>query len=438
MGRISEQVAAVAAGETTAVAATEAAIARIEAGDGDVNAVVVRDGERALAAAAEVDRRRDAGERPPLLGLPMTIKESIDVAGLPTTWGLAEAADFVPTADAVVVQRLKAAGAVIVGKTNVPPMLADHQSSNPVYGVTHNPHGPGQSPGGSSGGGAAAVASGFVVAEVGSDIGGSIRIPAAFCGVWGIKPTFGLVNTDGQHFPGMDGHGDELSVIGPLATSADDLDLLLGVIADHPLAPPTHDDLTGVRVAVLCDQADQPVSAAVRSALDTVVERFESGGALVDRTPNLPSVDELRDVYAGILPVILDGGLAAPGQDPLTVRDWFDRLDAQARVRRAWTAALTDRYDVVLSPAYSTPAFPIDELDILTRELDVDGTAVPILGQLIWAAFAILTGMPSVALPAGTTPDGLPVGLQLMGRHFTERTLLHLAAQVADPPVLRS
>jgi amidase len=436
MGRIDEQVAAVADGECTAVEAAEAAIARIEAGDGDLNAVVVRDFDRALAAAAEVDHRRAAGERPPLLGLPMTVKEAFDVAGLPTTWGLEASRDHVATADAVAVRRLKEAGAVILGKTNVPPALSDHQSSNPIYGATHNPHGRGRSPGGSSGGSAASVASGFVAAEIGTDIGGSIRIPASFCGVWGLKPTFDLVSKEGHFFPGMEAHGDELSVAGPIAGSAQDLDRLLGVLAEHPL--PDLDDRApaDLRVAVLVDQAEVPVSAAVRAEVEAVALRFESAGATVDRAPDVPSLAEMRDVYSPILSTIIAGGLPYPGQEPMTVRAWFDLLDAQARVRRQWSAVLQHRYDVVLSPVYSTPAFPIDELDIITRMIDIDGDVVPIVGQLIWAGLAILTGMPSVAFPSGLSADGLPIGLQLMGAHHRDRDLLRLADLVAGPAAL--
>src|SRR4051794_3185223 len=186
-----ETAAAIASGETGARAETEAAIARIEARDGAINAVVVRDFERARAAADEADAAVARGERRPLLGVPMTVKEAFDVAGLPTTWGFARFKDHVAKEDAVAVRRLKAAGAIILGKTNVPVGLADHQSVNPVYGRTLHPRDPARSPGGSSGGAAAALASGMVPLELGSDIGGSIPVPAAFHGVWGPKPTYG-------------------------------------------------------------------------------------------------------------------------------------------------------------------------------------------------------------------------------------------------------
>ncbi len=436
MGRIREQVEAVASGEVTAVESAEAAIARIEAGDGDLNAVVVRDFERAIDAARQVDARRTSGERPPLLGLPMTVKEAFDVAGLPTTWGLTEHAGNVATTDAVVVRRLREAGAVILGKTNVPPALGDHLTVNRVYGTTANPHGLDRTPGGSSGGSAAAIAAGLVVAEVGSDIGGSIRIPSSFCGVWGLKPTFNLINRAGHAMPGTDPHGDALSVVGPIAGSADDLDLLLDVLGDHPVPAPVHADLDGLRVAVLADQVGQPIAADVRGALDESIARFEAAGAAVDRSPELPDLGFILGDYLPMLMTIMAGGLPTPGQEALSVRGWFDLLDAQARTARTWDALLADRYDAVLSPVYSTPAFPNDGLNIMQRQLDVDGTTVPMVGQLGWAAPAIHTGLPSVAFPAGRSSDGLPIGLQLMGPRYTDRDLLYVTSLVAEPAAL--
>ena len=214
-----ETAKAIRSGETNALLECEAAIARIEARDGPINAVVVRDFDRARHQAREMDQRLAAGDSAPLLGVPMTVKESFDLAGLKTTWGLEAARDFVAQDDALAVKRLKRAGAVILGKTNVPPLLADLQSNNPVYGRTNNPHNHDRVAGGSSGGSAAALAAGMVPLELGSDIGGSIRVPAAFNGVWGHKPTFGALSREGHFFPGTDGAPGELSVIGPSRAS---------------------------------------------------------------------------------------------------------------------------------------------------------------------------------------------------------------------------
>jgi amidase len=239
-------VAALAARRIGALELTDEAIARIEARDGPINAVVVRDFDRARDAARAADAALARGERGPLLGLPMTIKESHHVAGLPTTWGFEPFKGFVPPADSVGVSRLKAAGAVILGKTNVPPWLADYQSNNPIYGRTRNPWDLSRTPGGSSGGSAAALAAGMVPLEFGSDIGGSIRMPAHFCGVYGHKPSYGLVPTRGSSPPYVpDGAPVVLVVVGPLARTAADLGLALDV-----LAGPDVGEATGYRLAL--------------------------------------------------------------------------------------------------------------------------------------------------------------------------------------------
>jgi amidase len=198
-----EQAAALAARQVSAVELTELALARIEKFDGRLNAVPVKDYDRARAAARAADAALARGEVKPLLGVPMTVKEAFNVAGLPTTWGIPGSRDFKPAEDAVAVRRLKAAGAVIVGKTNVPVFLADWQSYNDIYGTTNNPWDPARSPGGSSGGSAAALAAGYVALELGSDIGGSLRVPAHFCGVFAHKPTYGLAPSRGHVPPGV-------------------------------------------------------------------------------------------------------------------------------------------------------------------------------------------------------------------------------------------
>ncbi len=231
--------AAIRAGETTALAECDAAIARIEARDGAINAVVVRDFARAREAARALDA--EGPDDRPLFGVPMTVKESFDVAGLPTSWGVGVHRDNIVDRDAVAVTRLKAAGAVILGKTNVPVRLSDWQADNPIYGRTNHPLDPTLTPGGSSGGAAAALASGMVPLELGSDIGGSIRVPAAFCGVWGHKPTYGALSDIGHRVPGTDGASAALGVIGPLARNPEDLAVALDVLADLPLPRPRVD-----------------------------------------------------------------------------------------------------------------------------------------------------------------------------------------------------
>jgi amidase len=252
---VGQLVAALVAKQVSASELTDHCIKRIEALDGQLNAVVVRDFERARAAAREADAALARGERRPLLGVPMTVKESFNVAGLPTTWGIPQAKDWRPAADAVTVERLKASGAIILGKTNVPIWLAESQTYNAIYGTTNNPWDVARTPGGSSGGSAAALAAGFAALELGSDIGGSLRAPANYCGVYAHKPTHGLIPTRGHVPPQAEALPVvvDLAVVGPMARSAADLSLAFDVLAgpDEPdaiayrlaLPPPRHADL---------------------------------------------------------------------------------------------------------------------------------------------------------------------------------------------------
>ena len=270
---------ALAARQVSAVELCDEAIRAIESKDGPINAVVVRDFDRARDAAKAADAALTRGDAAPLLGVPMTVKESHHIPGLPTTWGVAQFKGWAPKTEAVGVTRLKAAGAVILGKTNIPPNLGDWQAANPIYGRTNNPHNLSRVPGGSSGGGAAALASGMVPLEYGSDIGGSIRVPAHFCGVFGHKPTFDLVPATGHSPPPIDGPGAgvEFGVVGPLARTASDLALALGVLAGPEgdlargyrldLPPPRGAELSDYRVLVLDSHPLAGVDAEVLAPL---------------------------------------------------------------------------------------------------------------------------------------------------------------------------
>lgn len=436
MGEIRQLADRIASGELSSVDAAQQAIDRIEARDGEINAVVVRDFERALEAASAADERVRRGERAPLLGVPMTVKESFDIAGLPSTWGLENAKEHVAKADSLVVRRLKDAGAVILGKTNVPPELADFQSVNPIYGATHNPHLQGRSPGGSSGGSAAALAAGYIGAEVGTDIGGSIRLPAGFCGVWGLKPTFGLVPREGHWWPGTDGGELPLSVAGPLARTPEDILLLLGVIADHPLPEPRRTDLSGARIAVIADHPVGPIDSDVRRVIDEACDRATAAGAQVDRSPDLPDLAELHRDYIRMLLTVLSRGVTPEGVDPVPLAKWFDMIDGQQRAARTWRDVLTDRYDAVLAPVFGTTAFAFDEVTMDKRTIVVDGVETPCGSQLAWAGLATYPNLPSISFPAGTGSDGLPIGLQLIGRHYAEPEIVGMAAGMAVPAMV--
>lgn len=406
-----EVAAAIARGDTTAREQCGLAIARIEAFDGAINAVVVRDFERALIAADAADQAVAQSERRPLLGVPITVKEAFDVAGLPTSWGLPDARGDVATSDAVIVRRLKAAGAVIVGKTNVAPGLSDWQSDNPVYGRTANPWDLSRTPGGSSGGSAAALAAHLVPLEMGSDIGGSIRVPASFCGIWGHKPSYGIVDPHGHRRPGSDGAPQPLAVVGPMARDAADLAAALEVIADAPLE---RSNATVKRLLLLDAHPCAPLDPAIRTALDRIEGAAVSLDARVTRSSALlPDLHAQHRAFIKMLAITFARGAPAPDGRVASLADWFNMLDAQARGRRAW-GALFDQFDAVIAPANVVTAFAHRDDPYHERRMSVDGHDVAFDTQLVWAGLATWPGLPSTTFPAATTPDGLPVGLQVM------------------------
>jgi amidase len=427
--------AAIRAGETTALAETEAAIARIEAGDGAINAVVVRDFDRARAAAKALDDAElHAGKNAarPFLGVPMTVKESFDVAGLPTSWGFEEHADHIATADAVAVQRLKAAGAIILGKTNVPVGLADLQSNNPNYGRTRNPYNPDRVAGGSSGGAAAALAAGYVPIELGSDIGGSIRVPAAFCGVWGHKPSFTALNPDGHYFPRTDLARIALSVIGPMAGNPDDLAAELAILADIPLPKPPHRDPGDWRILLLPDHPVARVQSSIRQAVHRVGDAFANAGARVDTTSDLlPDLVQQYGHYMHMLNIAMTRGAAQQGRPLPSLADWFGLQDEQARNVRAWER-LFHRYDAVIAPAWGTTAFPHDDAPITERRLNIDGEDTQFGLQLAFPGLATFPMLPSTSVPVGRDADGLPIGLQVIAASNQDFTAIAVARTAHD------
>ncbi len=404
--------AAIARGETSAREQCELAIARIAMADGAINAVVVRDFDRALESADRADAAIASGERQPFLGVPMTVKEAFDVAGLPTSWGFEHARGNIATSDAVVVQRMKAAGAVILGKTNVAPGLADWQSDNPVYGRTGNPHDLSRTAGGSSGGSAAALAANFVPIEIGSDIGGSIRVPAAFCGVWGHKPSYELIDSHGHRFPGSDGAASPLGVVGPMARDAADLAAMLEILADAPPVRP--EPLHNPRLLILDQHPAAPTAPDIRAALDRLSTAADRATMHVTRSSELlPDLAAQHRAYCKMLAIAFARGAPGPGGQTASLADWFDMLDAQARNRRAWSR-LFDEFDAVVTPANVVTAFPHRDDPYHERHMTVDGQDVTYDAQLVWAGLATYPGLPATAFPAGTGADGLPIGLQVM------------------------
>ncbi|MBA3880942.1 MAG: amidase [Sphingobium sp.] len=425
--------AAIRTGETSALAECEAAIARIEAGDGEINAVVVRDFDRAREQARAVDARVAAGDvAGALLGVPMTVKESFNVAGLPSCWGFAEHADFVASEDAVAVKRLKAAGAVILGKTNVPVALADLQTNNPVYGRTRNPLNLDRVPGGSSGGAAAALAAGYVPIEIGSDIGGSIRLPAAFCGVWGHKPTYNALLSFGHNFPRTEACGVALNVIGPLARDADDLEALFEVMGGDALARPAPRGPGDWRILLLTSHPMAAVQESIKAAIEATGSAFAAAGATVDHASDLlPDLAMQYMNYVRMLLTAMARGAPPEGGAAMTLPEWYTLIDAQAKCRRDW-GRLFGSYDAVIAPIWGTTAYPHDDTPLAERQLLIDGAMTPAGVQLAFPGLATFPMLPAASVRIGTDPDGLPIGVQVIADYNRDWTAIAVARAAHD------
>jgi amidase len=448
---------------------TDHLIARIERRDAAINAVVVRDFDRARDAARAADAALARGEQRPLLGVPMTVKESFNMAGLPTTWGIPQASNFRARDDALIVARCRSAGAVLLGKTNVPIVLADWQSYNAIYGVTRNPWNLERTPGGSSGGAAAALAAGFVPLELGSDIGGSLRVPAHFTGVMALKPTLGLVPTRGHTPPGAAPlpRNDDLVVVGPMARSAGDLALLFDVIAEPDelttgvgyrlaLRPPRHERLTGHRVLMIDSHPLVPTAAPVRAALERLAGRLARSGVKVERShPLLPDLAEAARTYMRLLlsfsaafwpPALYEelknAGAAFAADDRsltaeraraigLSHRDWLMADIARSSVQQQWRALFAD-VDVVLCPPMPVTAFAHDHSARQEqRRLEIDGVPYPYVDVgLVWAGPATSAGLPAAVVPIERGDNPLPIGVQIIGPHLGDRTVLAFAAGI--------
>jgi amidase len=455
-------------GAVSAVQLTEVAIARIGRYDGTLNAVCVPDFERALDAARAADAARARGERRPLLGVPMTVKESFHMAGLPTTWGIPDFKDFVPDADALAVERVKAAGAVVLGKTNVPLVLGDVQSYNAIYGTTRNPWDPERTPGGSSGGSSAALAAGYGALSLGSDIGGSLRNPAHYCGIYAHKPTLGLLPQRGHTPPGLpvvpiESHrADHLAVIGPMARTASDLALLLDVLAEpdplgtgiaYRLALPAarHTALADYRVLVVDTHPLIPTASSVRTAIGNFADALTEAGAKVERdSPLLPDQADTGRLFMHLLMSTLGARYpaeiyehtraAAAQLDPadtslyaertrgtvLSHRDWLAADGRRAVLRQRWSELFAE-FDVVVYPVMPTPAFPHDHSRMGGRRISIDGAEHDYLDQIVLAGAATLPGLPATALPIGMSDDGLPIGVQAIGPMYGDRTTIRFA-----------
>ncbi len=464
-----ELAAAIRAGTVGSRELLEHYLGRVERLNPRLNAIVTLDVERARARADAADAARARGESlGPLHGVPMTIKDSIETAGLRTTSGARELAEHVPAQDAVAVERLLRAGAVVFGKTNVPRYTLDVQTFNDVFGTTNNPWDTARSCGGSSGGAAAALAAGLTGFELGSDIGGSIRNPAHYCGVYGLKPTYGIVPVRG-HIPGPPGSlgATDIAVIGPLGRSADDLALGLDVLAgpdtDRAVAwrlelpPPRRTSLREYRIAAWLDDPACPTDAAVRARLEAAVVALRRAGAKVDERarPDLDLAkayeDYLRLLSAATSPGLPDAQfhqLAAyadqlSGDDTTLFarharfttqrhRDWLMADEVRGRARVRW-ADFFRRFDALLCPISPVAAIPHDHHDdFFARTILVNGATRPYTDQLVWAGVVGMAFLPATVAPVGRTPAGLPVGIQIVGPYLEDRTPIDVARRLAE------
>jgi amidase len=459
----------------SSVELTRLMLSRIAEIDKKINAINVLLEEEALTNARKADEMLARGEiMGPLHGVPITIKDSFRIKGVVTTAGNPLLKDYVPEYDAVSVARLKKAGAIILGNTNVPYMLDDHQSFNDIYGRTLNPWNLERSPGGSTGGGAAALAAGLSFLSLGSDTGGSIRVPSHFCGVFGHKPTIDVVPKKGQ-IPPLPGSlpykSNGLSVAGPLARRAEDLKLLME-ICGGPVEPESiayswklpkvkKSKLNDFRIKYVIDDPLCSVSSEIKPVLDSALKKFGKAGLNMEEGwPNTINPEEQYHNYIYLLHAYVSGGApdseierlrVLAGKDEKSLSNirakaftnrhkYFQQQESRRlKAREDWQQYFRE-YDAFVLPVAFVPAFPHIEkpwnpnnpdpakrriLKTPEGERDYDD-------MLFWISFATLTGLPATVFPVGLTDTGLPVGLQIIGPFLEDATPIHLAGKLSE------
>lgn len=435
---------------------------RIERHNAALGLVVSLD-ERAMLAAAEADAAVARGEDlPPLHGVAMTVKDSLATAGLPTTGGLVELAGHRPRADAVAVAGARRAGAIVFGKTNLPAGSGDLQAYNDLFGTARNPWHRGYTTSGSSGGAAGAVAAGFTPMEMGSDVAGSIRLPAATCGVLAHKPSFGTVSMSG-HVPPAPYRPTavDMAVVGPMARDVDDLEILLEAMAGpHPLDAPawrlTLPPARAVRrVAAWFDDPYCPVDDQVRGAMEHAADLLATRGVEVHRCAppgirlatcdqifrrllagvaiNEVSAEQVEQIAAGRLPAPASLGGEHVGQ---RYRDWTQADEMRTRLRLRWQTFFTG-YDAILLPVAANLAAQHDHRPFAERTVTVNGQRRPYWDQIVWAGLTGMAYLPSTVVPVGRDSRGLPIGMAIAGDYLADRTTLAVARLLREvmPPL---
>ncbi|ESZ25939.1 MULTISPECIES: amidase [unclassified Mesorhizobium] len=435
-----ELATAIAARKISAVEALDAHLAQIDAHNDAVNAVISLDREGARECAKKADAAQARGEAlGPLHGVPFTLKDMHDTSGMKTTVGFPPFADYVAKQDSPVVARLRAAGGVLMAKTNVATMLSDWQSNNPLFGRTSNPWNLQRTAGGSSGGAAAALCSGMTPFDVGTDMQDSIRLPASFCGVYGLKPTEHRVSLAGV-FPDPGGTARSvrlMSCLGPLARSVEDLALIYQIIAgpngsDTDLAPvPVEDmpslDLKTLRIAFAPFFPGFPVAGDVSAAVESLARQLQSAGAVVEEA-KLPKLDLHDDLEQGgaLIGMMLEAAQPEPPEEPTPVSRWFEALARRDKSILAWDRFF-EAYDALICPVAMTTAFPHCEPG---TPIKVDGKEQSYWMLPAYGAVFNYSGHPALSMPCGLDSTGLPIGLQLVGKRWSESRLLGIAKAI--------
>ena len=453
--------------DISAVELLEAHLDRIAVVNPEINAVVTLDKDRIRKRAEAADKALENGaDWGPLHGLPMTVKDAYEAEGIVSTGGSPKWKDHVPQRNAEVVERLTAAGATVFGKTNVPNLSGDWQTYNEIFGVTNNPWDQTKTPGGSSGGAAAAVAAGLTPLEVGSDIGGSIRIPAHFCGIYGHKPSYGLIPMRG-HLPPPPGslsENDTITVAGPLARSAADLEIALSVLAGPRtsegkgwqlnLPPARHQQIKDFRIAIWPDDGFCPVETAMADAIQEMANQLAKQGAAVTEANPGFSLEMNNDLFWNLFNAVIATGFPKPvlddmkqllknsaidDKDPrvrqargalISHKDWLRVNELRLRIKAMWDEFFQS-YDVLLCPVTFTTAFDHDHNpDLLGRYITVDGAERHYSEITTWPSVATISQLPATVVPIGHSPVGLPIGMQVIGPYLEDYTTIAFARAI--------